>query len=55
MNKAKLKFEKSDGPVEVEYPSKAKAKITRQEKEAPSKVIPKKAAMPKDKLPITKV
>ena len=55
IEKGKLKFEKSDGPVKVEYPSRAKAKITRQEKEAPREAIPKKAAMPKEKVPIAKV
>ena len=50
----KLKFEKSDGPTKVEYPSRAKAKMTKQEKEAPKKAISKKATMPKEKVPITK-
>ena len=55
IEEGKLKFEKSDEPTEVEYPSKAKAKLTRQEKEALSEAIPKKAAMPKEKVPIAKV
>ena len=55
IEEGKLKFEKLDGPTEVEYPSRAKAKITRQEKEAPSEAIPKKAAMPKENMPIAKV
>ena len=55
INDGKLKFEKSDGPAKVEYPSKEKAKVTRQEKEAPREAIPKKTAMPKEKVPIAKV
>ena len=55
IEEGKLKFEKSDELTEVEYPSRAKAKITRQEKEAPSEAIPKKAAMTKEKVPIAKV
>ena len=55
IEEGKLKFEKSDEPTEVKYPSRAKAKIIRQEKEAPSEAIPKKAAMPKEKVPIAKV
>ena len=54
IEKGKLKFKKSDGPAEVEYPSRAKAKMTRQEKEAPREAISKKAAIPKEKVPITK-
>ena len=54
-SKGKLKFEKSDEPAEVKYPSRAKAKMTRREKEAPREAIPKKAAMPKEKVPIAKV
>ena len=55
IEEGKLKFEKSDEPAEVEYPSRAKAKMTRQEKEASREVISKKAAMPKEKVPITKI
>ena len=55
IEQGKLKFEKSDEPAEVEYPSRAMAKMTRWEKEAPSEAIPKKAAMTKEKVPITKV
>ena len=42
IEEGKLKFEKSGGPTEVEYLFKAKAKTTRQEKESPREVIPKK-------------
>ena len=49
-----MKFEESDGPVGVKYPSGTKAKMTRQEKEAPREVISKKVSMPKEKVPITK-
>ena len=34
IKKGKLKFEKSDGPTEVENPSRAKVEMPRQEKEA---------------------
>ena len=54
IEEGKLKFEKSDGPAEVEYPSRAKAKMKRQEKEAPREVVSKKATMPNEKVPITK-
>ena len=43
----KLKFEKSNGPAEVKYPSRAKAKMTIQEKEAPREAVSKKAKMTK--------
>ena len=55
IEEGKLKFEKSDGPTKVEYPSRAKAKMTRQEKEAPREAVFKKATMPKEKVPITKI
>ena len=55
IRKEKLKFEKSDGPSEVECPYGTKAKMTRQEKEAPREAVFKKAAMPKEKVPITKI
>ena len=55
IEEGKLKFEELNGPAEVEDPSRAKAKITRQEKEAPSEAIPKKAAMPKEKVHVAKV
>ena len=55
IEEGKLKFEKSDGPIEVEYPSRLKAKITRQEKESLREAIPKKAAMPREKVPIAKI
>ena len=54
IEEGKLKFEKSDGPAEVEYPFREKAKMTRQEKEAPREVVSKKVAIPKEKVPITK-
>ena len=54
IEEGKLKFEKSDEPAEVEYPSRAKAKMTRREKEALREAISKKATMPKEKVPITK-
>ena len=50
IREGKLKFEELDGPVGVEYPSGTKAKITRQEKEAPREAVSKKAAMPKEKI-----
>ena len=50
----KLKFEESDGPVGVEYSSGTKAKMTRQEKGAPREAVSKKAAMPEERVPITK-
>ena len=49
-----MKFEESDGPFGVEYPYGTKAKMRRQEKEAPRKAISKKAAIPREKVPITK-
>ena len=55
IEEGKLKFEKSDGPAEVEYLSREKAKMTRQKKEAPKEVVSKKATMPKEKVPITKI
>ena len=55
IEEGKLKFEKSDGPAKVEYLSKAKAKMTRQEKDVPREAISKKATMPKEKVPITKI
>ena len=33
IQEGKLKFEKSDGPTEVKYPSRAKAKMSKREKE----------------------
>ena len=54
IEEGKLKFEKSDGPAEVEYPFREKVKMTRQEKEAPRKAISKKATIPNEKVPITK-
>ena len=54
IEECKLKFEKSDEPAEVEYLYRAKAKMTRREKEALRKAISKKVAMPKEKVPITK-
>ena len=50
----KLKFEESDGSVGVEYSSGTKAKMTRQEKGAPREAVFKKAAMPEERVPITK-
>ena len=55
IEEGKIKFEKSDGPTEVEYPSREKAKMIRQEKEAPREAIPKQTAMPKEKVPIAQV
>ena len=55
IEEGKLKFEKSDEPAEVKYPSRAKAKMTRREKEAPREAVSKKATMPKEKVPITKI
>ena len=39
IQEGKLKFEKSDGPVEVKYPSRAKAKMSKQEKECITMLI----------------
>ena len=54
MKKGELKFEKSDEPAKVKCLSRAEAKMTRREKEAPRKAVSKKATMPKEKVPITK-
>ena len=54
IREGKLKFEELDRPARVEYSSGTKAKMTRQEKEAPREAVFKKAAMPKEKTPITK-
>ena len=55
INEGKLKFEKSDGPAEVEHPFRAKVEMSRQEKEAPRRARLGKAAIPKEKVPIAKV
>ena len=55
INDEKLKFEKSNGPAEVEDPSKAKVEMLRQEKKAPRGASLRKAAIPKEKVPIAKV
>ena len=55
INDEKLKFEELDGPVEVKDPSRAKFEMLRQQKEAPRGARLGKAAIPKEKVPITKV
>ena len=55
INDGKQKFEDLDRPTEIEDPSKTNVEIMRQEKETPKEVNFKKAAMPKEKVPIAKV
>ena len=55
INDEKLKFEKSDEPAEVEDPFKVKVEMSRQEKGPPRGASLGKAAIPKEKVPITKV
>ena len=55
INDGKLKFEELDGPAEVEDQSRAKFEMLRQEKEALRGARLRKAAIPKEKVPITKV
>ena len=51
----KLKFKELDGLVGVEDPSRAKTKMTRQEREAQRETSFEKASMPGDKVPIVKI
>ena len=44
-----------DGPVEVKDSSRAKVEIARQEHGVPREANPRKAAIPRDEGPITKV
>ena len=39
IQEGKLKFEKSDGPAEVKYPSRAKAKMSKREKECVTMLV----------------
>ena len=55
INDEKLKFEELDGPAEVEDPFRAKVEMPRQEKEALKGARLKKAAIPKEKIPIAKI
>ena len=50
-----MTFEDLDGPAEVENLSRAKVKMTRQEKKIANEANFGKAAMPKEKVPIAKV
>ena len=50
-----MKFEDLDRLVGVKDSSKAKAKMTRREKETPKEENFENAAMPKEKVPIAKV
>ena len=48
-------FEELNGPAEVDDPSRAKVEMARQEKETSREASLGKAAMPKEKVSITKV
>ena len=54
INEGKLKFEDLDGSIEIEDPSRAKAKMTRQKHGTPRETSPEKVTMPKEKVPIAK-
>ena len=54
INDRKLKFEDLDNPAKVEDLSRVKVEITRQEKETAEEANFRKAAMPKEKVPIAK-
>ena len=55
INDGKLNFEDLDNPAKVEDLSRVKVEITRQEKETAEEANFRKAAMPKEKVPISKV
>ena len=55
INDGKLKFEESDGPVEVEDLFETKAKMIRQEEKAPREVGSRKAAIQRDEVSVSKV
>ena len=55
INDGKLKFEDLDRPTEVEDSSKAKVEMTRQEKKTANEANFRKAAMPKEKVPIPRL
>ena len=50
-----MKFRESNGPAGVEDPSRAKAEVTRQEREAPRKANSRKATILRDEVPIAKI
>ena len=51
----KLKIGELNGPIRVEDLFTAKVEVTRQEKEAPREASSRKATMPRDKVPVTKI
>ena len=55
VNEGKLKFEDLDKPAQVEDPSRAKVEMARQKHRTPREASLKKAAMPKEKVPIVEV
>ena len=55
INDGKLNFEDLDRPVEVQGPSRTNMEMTRQEKEIPKEANVGKAAIPKGKVPFSKV
>ena len=55
INDRELTFEDLNRTAEVKDPFRAKAKMTRREKEAPSEASLGKAAIPRDEVPIAKV
>ena len=55
INDGELTFEDLDGPVEVKDLSRAKVEIARQEHGVPREASPRKNAIPRDEVLITKV
>ena len=55
INDRKLKFEDLDRPTQVEDPFRAKVEMARHKHKTPREASLKKAAMPKEKVPIAKI